>query len=97
MGKKLVELSKEDKAAREDEDFMMKRPNRMEVANYVNSLLDQKYMPHIDGKLTSVKLGLMIIQSILIDKGICTGEEIESITKDFLERYKSEEQKEIAQ
>ena len=35
----------------------------------------------------------MVIQAILIEKGICTGEEIEQMTKKFIEQRQQEAQK----
>ena len=58
--------------------------------NYVNALLEDKYMPMIQGQTS---LGFMVIQAILIEKGICTGEEIEEITKKFVAQRQQEAQK----
>ena len=40
-----------------------------------------------------ISLGFMVIQAILIEKGICTGEEIEEFTKQFIEQRQKEAQK----
>lgn len=90
MSNKLAKLTPEQKKQQEDEQYMRGRPNRMEVANYVNALLEDKYMPMIQGQIS---LGFMVIQAILIEKGICTGEEIEEFTKQFIEQRQKEAQK----
>lgn len=90
MSNKLAKLTPEQKKQQEDEQYMRGRPNRMEVANYVNALLEDKYMPMIQGQTS---LGFMVIQAILIEKGICTGEEIEEITKKFVAQRQQEAQK----
>lgn len=90
MSNKLAKLTPEQKKQQEDEQYMRGRPTRMEVANYVNALLEDKYMPMIQGQTS---LGFMVIQAILIEKGICTGEEIEEITKKFVAQRQQEAQK----
>ena len=90
MSNKLAKLTPEQKKQQEDEQYMRGRPNRMEVANYVNALLEDKYMPMIQGQTS---LGFMVIQANLIEKGICTGEEIEEITKKFVAQRQQEAQK----
>lgn len=90
MSNKLAKLTPEQKKQQEDEQYMRGRPNRMEVANYVNALLEDKYMPMIQGQTS---LGFMVIQAILIEKGICTGEEIEEIIKKFVAQRQQEAQK----
>ena len=72
MSNKLVKLTPEQKKQQDDERYMQGRPTRMEVANYVNALLEEKYMPQLQGQIS---LGFMVIQAILIEKGICTGEQ----------------------
>ena len=74
----------EQKKREEDEAYMRGRPNRMEVANYVNALLEEKYIPEIKKLQQSIQLGIMVTQAILIQKNICTGEEIKAITKEFI-------------
>ena len=90
MSNKLAKLTPEQKKQQEDEQYMRGRPNRMEVANYVNALLEDKYMPMIQGQTS---LGFMVIQAILIEKGICTVDEIEEITKKFVAQRQQEAQK----
>lgn len=65
-----------------DERYMNGTPTRLEVANYVNALMEEKYMPMFQ---SMVQMSAMVIQGILIEKSICTGEELEEITKQFME------------
>lgn len=90
MSNKLVKMTPEQRQKQDDERYMQGRPTRIEVANYVNALLEEKYMPQIQGQTS---LGFMVIQAILIEKGICTGEEIEEITKKFIQQRQQEAQK----
>ena len=101
-----TELSTEEiqKKNKEVEEFLKGIPTRAEVANYVNSLLEEIFKPEIEKNiksiLPSIQLGFMIIQSILIKKGVCTGEELKEITEEFLKtsmetsKKKTEETKE---
>lgn len=97
QAKKIVNMNDPDRAKKAqqkaDEQYMLGRPNRMEVANYVNALLEEHYMPSILERENSFRLGLMVIQSILIKKGICTGDEIKEITEEFLANLKAEQEK----
>ena len=90
MSNKLAKLSEEEKQKQIDESFLKGRPNRLEVMNYVNSIIEEKYLPEVYAKM---QLSIMTLQAILINKGIVTGEEIEKITQEFLERSKEEQQK----
>jgi len=97
QSKKIINMNdpeKQKKAQQKaDEQYMMGKPNRMEVANYVNALLEEHYIPSILERENSFRLGLMVVQSILIKKGICTGDEIKEITEEFLENMKKEQEK----
>lgn len=84
---KPVKLTLEQKQQQDDERYMGGKPSRMEVANYVQAVMENHYIPQLYNQL---QLGLMTIQAILIEKGICTGEEIEEITKEFLKRQQEE-------
>ena len=92
----------ETKINKEDEAFLKGKPNRMEVCNYINGLLEDKYMPRIQGAVEQVQnsafLGLMAIQALLIKKGICTGEEIQEAIQELIraneEKEKEKERKE---
>lgn len=97
QAKKIVNMNDPDRVKKAqqkaDEQYMLGRPNRIEVANYVNALLEEHYMPSIIDRENSFRLGLMVIQSILIKKGICTGDEIKEITEEFLANLKAEQEK----
>ena len=94
-----TELSPEEiqKKNKEAEEFLKGIPTRAEVANYVNSLLEEIFMPEVEKNvkkiLPSIQLGFMIIQSILLKKGICTGEELKEITEEFLKTSMEEVKK----
>lgn len=96
---KPVKLTPEQKQKQDDERFLQGRPNRAEVMNYVNALLEDKYMPeimkHIQQTQQSMQLGFMAIQAILIQKGICTGEEIQEVTQEFIKKHQEELEKKI--
>ena len=68
-----------------DERYLNGHPTRMEVANYVNALLEEHYMPHIQGL---IQMSSMVLQAILIKKGVCTGKELKEITEEFVEEQK---------
>ena len=89
MSSKLAKLTPEEKQKQDDEQYMRGRPNRMEVANYVNALLEQKYIPQLQEQTS---MGFMVIQALLIEKGICTGEEIEQMTKEFIKQKQAKAQ-----
>ena len=89
MSNKLIKSTPEQRQQRENEQYLNGKPSRLEVANYVNSLLEEKYMPQIQGQTS---LGFMVIQAILIEKGVCTGEEIEELTKKFIKQKQQEVQ-----
>lgn len=88
MEKKTEVNPEEAQKKKEAEEFLKGIPTRAEVANYVNSLLEEIFMPEVEKNvkkiLPSIQLGFMIIQSILLKKGICTGEELKEITEEFL-------------
>lgn len=92
-------LTPEDKQREEDEAFMRGTPNRMEVASYVNALLEEHYLPEIQKMIAQVQqstqLGFMTLQAILINKKICSGEEIQQITQEFIRVQKDELEKKL--
>lgn len=71
-----------------EEKFFQENPNRMEVANYVNGLLEEKYFPQFNNSLLNVQqamtLGFMTLQAILVNKGVCTEDEIKEFTQEFI-------------
>lgn len=68
-----------------DERYMNGTPTRLEVANYVNALIEEHYMPHIQGL---IQMSSMVLQGILIKKNVCTGDELKEITEEFVEEQK---------
>lgn len=74
----------------EDQKWLSKQPTRMEVASYVNALWERHYLPTITNY---IQMSSMVLQAILIDKGVCTGDEIKSITEKFV----SEQQRRMAE
>lgn len=66
------------------EGFLLETPNRREVANYVNNLVDARCLKLIDEVSYGATIGLMVIQSVLIQKGIATKEELQELTEQFL-------------
>lgn len=99
MSNKLVKPTEEEKKRQEDEAYLKGRPNRAEVANYVNALLEEKYMPeimnHFSQTYQSMQLGFMTLQAILVQKEICTGEEIEKLTQEFIKCQQAELEKKM--
>lgn len=72
--------------SKKDEAYLRGTPSRAEVANYVTSIIEQHYAPTLQA---GFQLGIMVMQAILIKKGICTGEEIQEFTKSFVEEQKA--------
>ena len=77
-----------DMLSSEDERYMKEKPSRYEVASYVNSLMEKHYLPLVTNY---IQMSSMVIQAILLEKGICTGEEIKKMTEQFV----AEQQKRI--
>lgn len=73
----------------ENEKWLKERPTRLEVGNYVNALMERHYMPVITNY---IQMSSMVLQAILIEKGVCTGDEIKVITEKFV----SEQQRRMA-
>lgn len=95
MSNKLVKKTPEQIQQEENERYMAGKPSRLEVANYVNAMLEKNYMPLIAALTNQVKLSTMVLQGVLIDKGVCTGEEIKEITEEFQKRQQEEIQKQL--
>lgn len=70
-----------DNISSEDKKWLNERPTRMEIINYVNALWEHHHLPTITNY---IQISSMVIQAILIDKGICTGDEIKDITEKFI-------------
>lgn len=95
MSNKLVKKTPEQIQQEENERYMAGKPSRLEVSNYVNAMLEKNYMPLIVSLTNQVKLSTMVLQGVLIDKGVCTGEEIKEITEEFQKRQQEEIQKQF--
>lgn len=67
-----------------EDSFLLETPNRKEVASYVNNLVDARCLKLIDEVSYGATIGLMVIQSVLIQKGITTKEELQELTEQFL-------------
>lgn len=91
---KQIVQSQTEHMSKADEEFLNGTPTRHEVANYVNALFEEKYMPaimkHFSQLECSVKLSITALQKILIQKGICTDTEIGETLNALVEEYKSE-------
>lgn len=97
MSNKLVKKTPEQLQKEENERYMAGKPSRLEVANYVNAMLEKNYLPLIATLENHLKLSTMVLQGVLIDKGVCTGEEIKEITEEFQKRQQEEIQKQMKQ
>lgn len=77
---KELEQEQLEKLSEEDEKFLNGHPTRTEVANYVNALFEEKYMPQITKAISQVeysaKLSITTLQALLVQKGICVEDEI---------------------
>lgn len=71
------------------EKWVDEHPTRGEVSNYINALWERHYLPTITNY---IQMSSMVLQAILIEKGICTGDEI----KDITEKFVSEQQRRLA-
>lgn len=94
MSNKLKQLTEEERKKQEDEAYLKGRPTRAEVANYCNGLMEEHYMPevmrHFSDTQQAMQLGFMVVQAILIQKGICTKEEISEMTQEFVKLKQKE-------
>lgn len=70
------------------EDYMNQSPTRGEVAGYIQSIMDGYYMPLISSQ---VQLSSVIIQGILLEKGLCTSEEMREIASSFIHEHQLRE------
>lgn len=70
------------------EDYMNQTPSRGEVAGYVQSIMDGYYMPLISSQ---IQLSSVILQGILLEKGLCTSEEMKEIAANFIREHKLRE------
>lgn len=72
-----------------DEEYMKGTPNRAEVANYVASVMENFYVPMISNQ---VQLSMMVLQAVLLEKEVCTGDDIKRITQSFTKEHIYREQ-----
>lgn len=86
---KQVDDSSSEGLTPENQKWLNEHPTRMEVASYVNALWERHYLPTITNY---IQMSSMVLQAILIEKGVCTGDEIKSITEKFV----SEQQRRMA-
>lgn len=81
-----------------DQKYLNGTPTRMEVANYVNALNEEKVLPEIKKLIMAVNahasLSNQVILGLLIKKGICTEEEVKQMTEDLVkEATKAQDEK----
>ena len=73
-----------------DQKYLYGTPTRAEVANYVNALLEEKYIPELKKLIMAVNahsaLSHQVVLALLLKKGICTEDEIKEITEEFIKR-----------
>ena len=81
-----------------DQQYLNGNPTRMEVANYVNALNEEKVIPEIKKLIMAVNahasLSNQVVLGLLIKKGICTEEEVKQMTEDLVkEATKAQDEK----
>lgn len=81
IAKSAAEKASKGFVSPEDTKFLEGKPSRIEVANYVNGLLEDHYLPKVTNY---IQMSSMILQAILIEKGVCTGDEIKEVTERFV-------------
>lgn len=73
-----------------DQKYLYGTPTRAEVANYVNALLEEKYIPELKKLIMTVNahasLSHQVVLAILLKKGICTEAEVKELTEEFIKR-----------
>ena len=81
-----------------DQKYLNSAPTRIEVANYVNALNEEKVIPEIKKLIMAVNahasLSNQVVLGLLIKKGICTEEEVKQMTEDLVkEATKAQDEK----
>lgn len=76
----------------QDMEFLNGTPTRMEVANYVNGILEEKFMPSIQETINSMNSGYQILLALLIKKGLTSEDELKSIKEEFMKIKKEKEE-----
>lgn len=79
MGGATMPISKADR------EFMGKNPTRMEVANFVDGVLQDRFLPLVMG---TIQMGLEVVRKVLITKGVVTAEEWTVYEHEVMEDYK---------
>ena len=85
IAKSVAKRTKKSESKVVDDKYMSGHPTRAEVGNYVNALMEEHYIPRIQGL---IQMSSMVLQAILIKKGVCTGEELKEITEEFVKEQK---------
>ena len=81
-----------------DQKYLHSAPTRVEVANYVNALNEERVIPEIKKLIMAVNahasLSNQVVLGLLIKKGICTEEEVKQMTEDLVkEATKAQDEK----
>lgn len=79
----------------EDREFFYSQPvTRAEVVNYVNNLMDQKYMPFLLHQIAgAADAALTMVREILKAKQLVTQQEWNDITSDIQRKVQEDYQK----
>lgn len=77
-----------------EKKWLEDHPTRLEVSNYINALWEHHYLPLVTNY---IQISSMVLQAILIDKGVCTGEEIKDITEKFVSEQRRRAEMETAE
>lgn len=80
----------DDESNNEDIEYMYGTPSRLEVANYVNELLEEHYIPLIQNISNGIRLSVMVLQSILLTKGVISQDELQAVTDEFVKLAKED-------
>ena len=80
----------DDELNKEDIEYMDGTPSRLEVANYVNTLLEEHYIPLIQKISNGNRLSVMVLQSILLTKGVISQDELQAVTNEFVKLAKED-------
>lgn len=81
-----------------DQKYLNSAPTRIEVANYVTAINEEKVIPEIKKLIMAVNahasLSNQVVLGLLIKKGICTEEEVKQMTEDLVkEATKAQDEK----
>lgn len=81
-----------------DQKYLNSAPTRVEVANYVTAIHEEKVIPEIKRLIMCVNahasLSNKVVLALLIKKGICTEEEVKQMTEDLVkEATKAQDEK----